>query len=181
MIARIQILSFILLLNLLAVPEQVIAEPTTANITSNNKGVSEMFFSNTSKSIEKKKVTDVSSLVGKEESKTSFTKMFAEVFKGLLYCIATVLFGFSIYRRFFDGKASQNDDAISIIGKKAITPKSAVIIIETNGQQFLLSQTQEQLTLLAELKRSAEFDEDFIAAIHNTPLEDCQQLSANSK
>lgn len=150
-----------------------IAEETSQQLLQTNKGVSEMFFSGKNKSSEP---ATVSALVGKSsENQPSLSDLFAQVFKGLLYCVATILLGASLYRRFFEKPAAKADDLIKVLGKRTIAPKTALIIIESAGQKFLLSHTPDQVALLAELNSAPHFDDTLIS------LYEQESVSVNSK
>lgn len=160
-------------------PCLVAAEESSQQFLQGNKGVSEMFFSSKGKTAEP---ASVSALVGNNaESQPSLSDLFARVFKGLLYCVATILLCVSLYRRFFETQAPKSDELIKLLGKKTIAPKTALLVIETAGQKFLLSQTQDQVALLAELNATQQFDETLISLYDQDQMSQPQQVSANAK
>lgn len=52
---------------------------------------------------------------------------------------------------------AKTEDQIKVLSRKSLSPKHALLIVEVSGEQLLLAQTSEQLTLLTKLDEDTGF------------------------
>ena len=124
----------------------------------------------------KKEQTDLSSFVGKKNTKAlpfevgkdvpSTESLFGQVLKGLLYCVAALFLGVSLYSKFGPNKqASQSP--IKILARQQLSPKSSLFYIELDDQKFLIGSTADNLSLISEIGQKDTFNaslESFLEA-----------------
>ena len=78
--------------------------------------------------------------------------------KGLIYCVAGVLVLFSLYRHLkLRGSSGVEQNVIELIARKALSSKTALLVVRAEERKFLLTQTGDDVSLLAELDPATGF------------------------
>jgi flagellar biogenesis protein FliO len=90
--------------------------------------------------------------------------------KGTMYLLAAVLIAVSLHKRFRAPKnGSVSADAIQLISRKSIGPRTSLLLVAAEGSKLLLAQSGDTVTLLSALESASGFDETLahLAAFEN--------------
>lgn len=99
----------------------------------------------------------------------SAAEQFSAVGRGLAYCLVIGLVGYAIVQKLKKNSALPDSSGINIISKKVIGPRTILLVAEVAGKRFFLSQTSDDVTLLAELD---PFGLDYQQDVDNTNVTD---------
>lgn len=81
----------------------------------------------------------------------NFQSLAGKVLKGLLYCVALVLILASVFKKLNKQPGSQNPDSIKVIGRKHLSPRNSLLVVEIDNKKLLLSESQDGLRFIANL------------------------------
>lgn len=82
----------------------------------------------------------------------------AGVFQGLVYSAGAVLLLAAVFRKLRPENKLGTQCGIDIVGRRQLGSKTALLLIETEGQRFLLAQTPEEISLLSAIEPVSSFD-----------------------
>jgi flagellar biogenesis protein FliO len=157
-ILRLGILSAAVLISLLCAP---FVSPASANEASVKNQESLSADQETTKDKPLFKKRDSSKSVG--SSLPSFSSLASDMFKGLIYCGAAIFIFVSLLKKFTKQPTGEQSNPISIISKKSLNSKIALLVVEAEGQKFLLSQSAEDVKLLSTIEQSFDFSASLLS------------------
>ncbi len=70
--------------------------------------------------------------------------------KGLLYCVGVFLVIVSLFKRFGPDRISLPLE-VEILGRKNLSPKTALLVVQVEGRRLLLASTPDDIKLISEL------------------------------
>jgi len=89
--------------------------------------------------------------------------MASDSVKGLLYILAPLLLGVTLYKRYATkSNPSVEKNKITICSRRAIGPKTALLVVDVEGNRFLLSQSNDDVKLLSTLESNKGLFEEML-------------------
>ena len=122
------VLSVLLLISNFCLAEQVETEPLVKTKLEQVKELREQNLENGGKPA-------LSQWSGSKE--TSIAESGGKMFSGLALCIGVLLIGTSLYKRFSGKSFNTKEGRMRILEKMPLTPKTAVVLFEVRGKEYL--------------------------------------------
>ncbi len=90
---------------------------------------------------------------------------------GFTLCLLFLSIGLLVYKKTVLRNDSSQHNLINIISRKNLSPKTALVLVEIEGNKYLLSQNTEKIELLSEISTSVVIKENEIDNIERKFLE----------
>lgn len=84
-----------------------------------------------------------------------------EAFQILLYIGAAVLIAASLWKRSLERKRNSAPGGIEILAQKNLGPRTTLLVVEAEGQRFLLARSTDDITLVSQIDPPQPFEASF--------------------
>lgn len=110
----------------------------------------------------------------------NLSSLATDMFKGLIYCGAAIFIFVSLLKRFTKQPAGDQSNPISIIGRRPLNSKISLLVVEAEGQKFLLSQSPEDVKLLSTIEQNFDFSIPLVTEESNALVKEPTKLARSA-
>jgi flagellar biogenesis protein FliO len=83
--------------------------------------------------------------------------------KSAMYFFAVLLLGFSLWKRYDQKRNPHKASLVKITSKTPVSSRAALLIAEVEGHRYLLSQTPDSLSFIAELRSQTDTFQEILS------------------